>query len=120
MQALFDSNILIDYLNGFQQAAVEISRYNRKCISIVTWVEVMAGTDATDEDDTRLELLRYTCLPLTSAIAECAFRLRRDRRFKLPDALIFATAQTEGLLLVTRNSRDFSPADPQIRIPYTI
>jgi predicted nucleic acid-binding protein len=42
------------------------------------------------------------------------------RKLKLPDAFILATAQTASVLLVTRNTRDFSSTDPQIRIPYTI
>ena len=39
---------------------------------------------------------------------------------KLPDAIIFATADVEGRLLVTRNTRDFSPDDPGVRVPYRI
>jgi len=120
VDAVFDSNILIDYLNGVSDAKQEIDLYNRKSISIVTWVEVMAGTDFSDEAPTRLALHAYQLLPMTSAVAERAFVLRRDRRLKFPDAVILATAQTAGLLFVTRNTRDFSSADPQIRIPYTI
>lgn len=120
MDAVFDSNILIDYLNGIPEAKLEMDLYTRRSISIVTWLEVMAGTDSSDEDPTRRALLAYHLLPLTSAVAERAFILRRDRRLKLPDAIILATAQASGLLLVTRNSKDFSAADPQIRIPYQI
>jgi hypothetical protein len=57
---------------------------------------------------------------LTQAVAEQAFILRRDRKLKLPDAIILATAQVAGLLFVTRNTRDFSSSNPQIRIPYQI
>jgi predicted nucleic acid-binding protein len=57
---------------------------------------------------------------MTAAVAERAFTLRRDRKLKVHDATILATAQVAGLLLVTRNTRDFSPSDPQIRIPYVI
>ena len=45
---------------------------------------------------------------------------RVGSRLKLPDAIILATAQVANLLLVTRNTRDFSAADPQICIPYKI
>jgi predicted nucleic acid-binding protein len=120
MDAVFDSNILIDYLNGIPEAKLEIDLYANKSISIVTWVEVMAGTDASDEDATRLALLDYKPLLMTAAVAERAFILRRDRKLKLPDAIILATAQEAGLLLVTRNTRDFPSTDPQIRIPYQI
>ena len=120
MNAIFDSNILIDYLNGIPEAKLELDLYPQKSISVMTWIEVMAGTDSSDERQTRLALQVYQLLPMTSAVAERAFILRRDHRLKLPDAIILATAQTSGLLLVTRNSKDFSASDPQVRIPYQI
>jgi predicted nucleic acid-binding protein len=120
MKAILDSSILIDYLNGIPDAKLELDRYPQKSISTVTWIEVMAGTDSTDEHPTRSVLLTFQVLPFTTAVAERAFVLRRDRRLKLPDAIILATAQVAGLLFVTRNTRDFSFADPQIRIPYKI
>jgi predicted nucleic acid-binding protein len=120
MNAIFDSNIVIDYLNGVPQAKLEMDLYDRKSISIVTWIEVMAGTDASDEVPTRAALAGFSLIPLSRAVAELAFTLRRDSRLKLPDAMIFATAQSAGLLFVTRNTRDFDPTDPQIRAPYSI
>lgn len=41
--ALFDTNILIDYLNGVPQARDELTRYAAKSISIVTFMEVLIG-----------------------------------------------------------------------------
>jgi predicted nucleic acid-binding protein len=120
MNAVFDSNILIDYLNGIPEAKLELDLYSQKSISVMTWIEVMAGTNSSDEDQTRSALKIYRLLPMTAAVAERAFILRRDRRFKLPDAIILATAQMAGLLFVTRNTRDFSISDPQVRIPYRI
>jgi predicted nucleic acid-binding protein len=118
VDAVFDSNILIDYLNGIPEAKLELERYSQKSISVMTWIEVMAGTDSSDEQQTRYALQTYQLLPMTSAIADRAFILRRDRKLKLPDAIILATAQVAGLSFVTRNIKDFSAADPQVRIPY--
>ena len=39
---------------------------------------------------------------------------------KLLDALILATAQIYGAILVTRNTRDFPATMPGIRVPYTL
>ena len=36
------------------------------------------------------------------------------------DAIILATAQVNGAILVTRNSKDFPANMPGIRIPYTV
>jgi predicted nucleic acid-binding protein len=120
MNAVFDSNILIDYLKAIPQGLVEVDRYTQVSISMITWMEIMAGAKPVDVVATRRALLAFTCLPISQQVAERAFVLRRDRKLKLPDAIILATAQVAGQLLVTRNTRDFSSADPQIRIPYVI
>lgn len=36
MNAIFDSNILIDYLNGIRKAKLEMDLYPQRSISIVT------------------------------------------------------------------------------------
>ena len=43
---LFDTNILIDYLRGIPQARTECDRHSDRAVSIVTWMEVMAGSTA--------------------------------------------------------------------------
>ncbi len=53
-------------------------------------------------------------------MAERAVELQQSRRIRLPDALIWATAQVHGLLLVTRNTRDFPADDPGVRVPYGV
>ena len=43
VSALFDTIILIDYLNGIEQAKAELDRYSDKAISLISWMEVMVG-----------------------------------------------------------------------------
>jgi len=117
---LFDTNILIDYLSGIPQARVEMERYSNRAISIITWMEVMAVATSADEKQTRAFLLTFTILTLTSEVAEHAVSLRRERKIKLPNAIIQATAHVEDRLLITRNTRDFPARDPDIRIPYKL
>ena len=117
---LFDTNILIDYLSGVPQARHEIEQYSGRAISIITWMEVMAGTTQRDEKLVRAFLLTFSVLPLAAQVAERAFELRRQRKIKLPDAIIQATAQIADRLLITRNTRDFPAHDPDIRIPYRL
>ena len=120
MNAVLDSNILIDSLKGIPQAELELSLYSSLTISIITWMEVMAGAKPRDEALTRDYLESFSCLGVSQQIADLAYVLRRDRKLKLPDAIILATAQNLGVLLVTRNTRDFAVNYPQIRIPYQI
>jgi hypothetical protein len=117
---LFDTNILIDYLRGQTAARVECDLYSDRAISIVSWMEVMAGSTATNEADSRRFLLNFFTVPLTAEIAEQAVIIRRERKIKLPDAIIQATSESSGRVLITRNSRDFPSGMPRVRSPYTL
>lgn len=118
--ALFDTNILIDHLGGMPQARAEIDRYTDRAISITTWMEVMVGAAPEIAEPTRRFLDGFRLIELDGRIAEQAVAIRRDHRIKLPDAVIWATAQIEERLLVTRNIKDFPPDDPGIREPYKL
>lgn len=120
MNALFDTNILIDYLQAVPQARQEIEFYAARYISIVTWMEVMIGADAVVEAATSEFLAGFKVIALDDPVARCAVRLRRAHRIKLPEAIIWASAQCHALLLVTRNIRDFPPDHPGVRNPYKI
>ena len=76
---LFDSTILIDYLNGSQAAFNEFRRYRERFISQMVWMEVMVKADAATEIATRAFLNRCTVLPVSDEIAERAVMLRRQR-----------------------------------------
>lgn len=117
---LFDTNILIDYLRGIPQARAECERYADRAISMVSWMEVMAGSSEDNEIELREFLLNFITMPLTQAVAERAVTIRRARRIKLPDAVIQATAEESGRLLVTRNTRDFNAKMAGVRIPYSL
>lgn len=118
--ALFDTNILIDHLNAVPQAREEIERFESRAISIITWMEVMVGANDDLVEPTRRFLDGFKIIALDNEIANRAVALRRTHRIKLPDAVIWATAQTGGRLFVTRNTKDFPTGDPGIREPYAL
>ncbi len=80
MIAVFDTNIVIDALNGVTEADDEYSRYERVLISRVTWMEVLIGADGDDSElrdflethfeiiplDDREEIIESTPLPTDS------------------------------------------------------
>ena len=119
-KVLFDTNILIDYLSGVAKARSELERFRDRAISVISWMEVMAGTTPADEAQVRAFLMTFRIVPITSGVAERSFLLRRKKSLKLPDAIILASAEVENRLLVTRNSRDFPAGGPGVRIPYKI
>lgn len=121
MMAVFDTNILIDFLNGVQQAADVLGDYEEPAISRITWMEVLAGAfGSRDEHLVRAFLAGFRVLEVDEHVAEEAVSLRARRRLRLPDALILSTARRQGCLLLTRNTRDFSPQWPEIREPYRL
>jgi predicted nucleic acid-binding protein len=120
VKALFDTNVLIDFLNGVAEARKEMGLYQDKAISIVTWMDVLVGAAPLVQSATRTFLDGFEIVGLDGPIADQALALRRQHRIKLPDAIIWASAQKTGSLLVTRNIRDFPKADPSVRIPYDL
>lgn len=118
--SLYDTNILIDYLNGIKAARTELSSATDPAISVVTWIEVMAGVSSPIENAVRRFLATFRQLAVTSEVAEQAVAVRRAVKIKLPDAIILATAQVDGRTLVTRNTRDFRAGMAGVRVPYRI
>lgn len=130
--ALFDSNIVIDALNGYTQAIEEISYFSDIAISAVAWVEVMArplaGSACSAPNRVSAELAQafladFTVIHSNDAIMVEAARIRAHSlvyppKIRLPDVIILATANVTGRLLITRNKQDFRGVN--IRLPYEL
>jgi predicted nucleic acid-binding protein len=117
---LFDSNIVIDWLNRTPQAKVELSRYPRHRISRIVWTEILAGEPLEQRDVVRDLIAHFEIVELDARIANAAADIRHRTRMNLLDAYILATAQVNGAILVTRNTKDFPVNMPGIRVPYTL
>jgi predicted nucleic acid-binding protein len=121
MKALFDTNILIDYLNGIKQSKVEYNRFNEKWISIISYMEVLIGiTDEALVGDVKIFLSTFQMVEIDLTIAELAIEIRKKYKLKIPDALILASAEKMGCLLLTRDKKDFPKNLPIVRIPYQV
>ena len=121
MTALFDTNILIDYLNGVTAAKAEIERAADRLISSITWMEVLAGArDEAEENVIEMFLRDFRVVDVTRQIARSAVEIRRSRRIRLHDAIVWASARSESAVLVTRNTKDFPKDDLGVRVPYVI
>ncbi|MES2289647.1 MAG: PIN domain-containing protein [Pseudomonadota bacterium] len=121
----FDANILIDALGGIASARHEIVRAMsttpRAWISRMAWVEVMSKGAPHVLPGMERFLASFDVDEVDPEIARRAAALRRERpRLKSPDAIILASAQVRGRILVTRNIKDFPANMPGIRVPYTL
>jgi predicted nucleic acid-binding protein len=117
----FDTNILIDFLNGVPAAGEALAPFSCRCISRITWMEVMAGVkESPDEDLVRNFLAQFDMIELSAEIAESAIHIRRHHRpkLKLPDAIILASARHIACCLITRNTKDFPEKSSDVIVPY--
>ena len=120
---LLDSVILIDHFNSVEAATTFLAEHGSECaISVITRAEVLAGFTLRTEPLARELLDIFPHLPITSEIADLAASLRRSEHWKLPDALQAAVAIQHGLVLVTRNTRDFKVGGTKIEVvvPYRV
>lgn len=121
MRALIDSDVLIDYLQGVPAAKTELDRYRRPLYSVISLMELLCDAQSDAERKAVENLLSLMeRVELSESIARRAVEVRKEHGLKLPDAIVLASAEEEGCLLVTRNSKDFPNDHPQVRFPYTV
>jgi predicted nucleic acid-binding protein len=116
----FDTNIVIDWMFDRALAVGELSRYRTHRISRIVWAEVLAGEPLETRSNVQQLLASFEIVELDGRIAAAAADIRHRLRMKLLDAFILATAQVNGAILITRNTKDFPAAMPGIRVPYTL
>lgn len=109
MNRLLDSNILIYAAQPTHAFLDAWMRPATARVSAISIPEVLGYTGLTAEDEAIFEawFAELTVLVVTEPILRRAAALRRQRRMKLGDSIIAATALTVGAELVTRNGDDF-------------
>lgn len=122
LKLLLDSVILIDHFNGRPEAMRYLASVaGEAALSVITRAEVLAGFDSEGAVTAASLLDRFPILGIDLPVADLAARLRREQRWKMPDAFQAALAQYHGLTLVTRNTRDFPPDRHRfVVVPYAI
>src|SRR4051812_46356028 len=110
---LFDTDVLVDYLRGYDEAVAYVEEHSATlATSELVVSELFAGARDGRERDALTTLLRaFDVLPIDGEIAEIGGLLRRDfgpsHGTGIVDALIAATAQRAAAALVTLNRRHF-------------
>ena len=118
VRALIDTNVLIDFLAGHEPARQELQRHGRPAISIITWMEILVGASAQEAATLQHWLNTFDQIGIDDRVAGRAVELRRTHRIRLPDAIIWASAQVHDMVLVSRNHRDFPRDALDVRVPY--
>jgi len=119
---LLDTVILVDHFTGRPSATrwlLEVLSRRQAVISVITRAEALAGGNDAQRHQVSAFLDEWECLPITPEVADLAAELRREHRWKLPDAFQAALARHHGLRLATRNTRDFPDGMHEfVKVPY--
>lgn len=120
-ERFFDTNIVIDVLHDRPMAWAELRSATRPWISRMTWIEVMSSVPDAAASETEEFLRLFAIAEIDDEVARRAAAIRQQRRsLKSPDAIVLASAQMRGRILVTRNTKDFPASMPGIRVPYKL
>jgi predicted nucleic acid-binding protein len=114
---LLDTNVVIGLFRGEEWARSFIAQAQgagaRLGVSVVTRMELLSFPDleSAEEDKIRELLAIVEVLPLTDVVEKGAIELRKRHRFKLPDAIVAASALAANSRLVSAD-QVFSRAEP--------
>lgn len=120
---LLDSVILIDHLNGVQEATQFVTALNpeQTTISVITRAEILVGVETEDVHLVKAFLDQFHLLIIDKSIADLAADLRKSQGWKLPDAFQAALCVYHQIKFITRNTKDFDPKHHDfVEIPYEV
>ncbi|CAA6824449.1 MAG: tRNA(fMet)-specific endonuclease VapC [uncultured Sulfurovum sp.] len=104
---LLDSNILI-YLSQKKLSIDEVFEDNCKYfISIISYMEILSYNFTSKEEENFIHKLLsfFEIIDITKNIADQVIKLKKQRKIKLPDAIIVATALHKNMTLYTNDQQ---------------
>ncbi|MDF2647968.1 MAG: hypothetical protein K0Q73_3773 [Paenibacillus sp.] len=133
-QFLFDTNICIYYLEGNSKVTTFMNEVLREpvndlVLSVITEAELFSSPTVYGNRELTEVISRFIAdsdevVEITRAMGVLAGEIRSyfhqsfNRKIKLPDALIAATAIVLNATLVSNNDKDFTEVMAKYRIPY--
>jgi len=113
---LFDTDILVWIQRGNHRAAALVDREEERCISVLTYMELLQGARMKRQHEHILDFLSeysFRILPLSENIGHRAAiyieEYSLSHGLRAGDAIIAATATDNNLTLCTSNLRHYRP-----------
>jgi predicted nucleic acid-binding protein len=121
---LFDTDILIWIQRGNHRAATLVEKEETRCISVLTYMELLQGAREKEQHRSIQSFLRefgFRILPLTENIGHRASiyieEYSLSHGLRAGDALVAATATENGVPLCTSNAKHYRPIrDLKLRV----
>ena len=120
---LLDTDVMVDFLRGHDRAVAFVKAHSERVIlSSIVIAELYAGVMQDQEQAILDELVKiFRVVPVTVELAKAAGIHKRDfgksHGVGLADAILAATAQSEGAELKTLNVKHY-PMMRGLRAPY--
>jgi predicted nucleic acid-binding protein len=119
-----DTNAIIDYTSGLysKKGLTFMDKVVNQSIniSVISKIEALAFAPQTELQNAFFQLVvefvnNANVYALDDEIIDTTIEIRKTYKLKLPDAIIAATALNNGLILISRNTKDFDKV-PEIHI----
>jgi predicted nucleic acid-binding protein len=110
---LIDSNVIIDLIGKkLPIKTINVIALNSIFSSDVSRIEVLGFSNSIEEEESFISFFSdLQILSLDEAVIQKSIQIRKQKRIKLGDAIIAATAMVHNLKLITRNVVDFNGID---------
>ena len=115
---LLDTNVILYISNGTLRARDILSQEFTYAISVITYMELLGYNFKNSEDESiiRRLLSYFELIQLDGNIIESVIGIKRERKIKLPDAIIISTAIVKGITLLTADKRLENIANSSVKI----
>ena len=104
---LLDTNIILYSIVSSHYTAEELIRNNKIFISEISEIELLGFHNLTTEEEKIIENLlnSFQIIDMNREIKKAAISLKKKYNLKTPDAIICASAMTEGLTFATADKK---------------
>lgn len=115
---LLDTNILIHLSRKDLSLDSILMPGDKIYISVITYMEVLGFLFKNKVEE---KIIAQLCnsipmLTLSNEIVNHVIYIRKKKKIKLPDAIIFSTAKIHGSHLITANENDFKGLNENVKI----
>jgi len=115
---LFDTNIIIYLSKRELELDAFVTHESHLYISVITYLEALGFPFRSKQEEQTVRTIcnQFETIGLDDDIVDKVIAIKQNKKVKLPDAIIAATAINTNLYLVTANVDDFKNIDESLQV----